>query len=247
MRGFAGLGAGVLAGFRTQPAWLMAVALIQSVALIAAAGTAAAAEKRALCVHDVPAGQALRVRSGPGYSAVVIGEFRSGACGVRLIGRCDGDWCEMALGGNSGWVNTRYIGIYELPGSTAAAVQPDTERRAEIKRTPSFSQPAPTPVSPPPPVVAQKTTRHGQAYKASPVWGRVIEQGSSEPAPGACVARVERWDTLRIRSGPGVGHDEIGDIPPGACRVERVGGCRGDWCRVAWRGRFGWVNTYYLD
>lgn len=71
------------------------------------------------------------------------------------------------------------------------------------------------------------------------------EQGSTEPA--LCVARVERGDTLRIRTGPSPRYDEIGGIPPGACGVERVGGCRGPWCKVQWRGRVGWVNTQYLD
>ncbi len=72
-----------------------------------------------------------------------------------------------------------------------------------------------------------------------------VEQGSPDPA--LCVVRVDRGDTLRVRTGPGVSHDEIGGIPPGACGVERVGGCKGPWCKIAWRGRTGWVNTYYLD
>jgi SH3-like domain-containing protein len=73
----------------------------------------------------------------------------------------------------------------------------------------------------------------------------VVEQGSREPP--LCVARVQRGDTLRLRTGPGVGHDEIAGIPPGACDVERAGGCRGRWCKVTWQGRVGWANAYYLD
>lgn len=65
-------------------------------------------------------------------------------------------------------------------------------------------------------------------------------------AGGICVAGVARWDTLRIRRGPGVGFAEIGGIPPGACGVARAGSCYRLWCRIAWRGREGWVNTYYL-
>ncbi len=71
------------------------------------------------------------------------------------------------------------------------------------------------------------------------------EQGSTDPA--LCVARVARGDTLRIRTGPSVNYDEIGGIPPGACGVERMGACRGPWCQIQWRGRTGWVNTYFLD
>ncbi len=73
----------------------------------------------------------------------------------------------------------------------------------------------------------------------------VVEQGSGE-AP-LCVTRVQRGDTLRLRTGPGVGHDEIAGIPPGACDVERAGGCWGRWCQVTWQGRVGWANSYYLD
>ncbi|MFM9939936.1 MAG: SH3 domain-containing protein [Hyphomicrobiaceae bacterium] len=73
----------------------------------------------------------------------------------------------------------------------------------------------------------------------------IVEQGSGDPT--LCVARVSRGDTLRLRTGPGVSHDEIGGIPPGACGVERIGACKGPWCQIAWRGRTGWVNTYYLD
>lgn len=72
-----------------------------------------------------------------------------------------------------------------------------------------------------------------------------VEQGSGEVP--LCVARVQRGDTLRLRTGPGVSHDEIAGIPPGACDVERAGGCRGRWCKVTWQGRVGWANSYYLD
>ncbi len=219
-------------------------ALVLAGAFLSAMATASA-ETRALCVHDVPDGQVLRVRGGPGFAAAVIGEFRSGACGVRLVGRCDGVWCEMALNGTAGWVNTRYIGIYELPGTSTAASAPLTGEATMPRRD---VQPPPLQVSSrtPPPAI-EKTARQGLGFAAKIPRGRIVEQGSSEPAMGACVVRVGKWDTLRIRSGPGVGHDEIGDIPPGACRVEHIGACRGDWCRIAWRGRTGWVNTYYLD
>jgi len=73
----------------------------------------------------------------------------------------------------------------------------------------------------------------------------LVEQGSREPP--LCVIGVHRGDTLRLRTGPGVGHGEIAGIPPGACDVERAGGCRGRWCKVTWQGRVGWANADYLD
>lgn len=235
---------GLWAGFRIAVAQLVACVALLPAVLMGGAG-AAGAETRALCVHDVPAGQVLRVREGPGYAAAVTGEFHSGACGVRLVGRCDGDWCEMALGAKVGWVNTRYIGIYALPGADATKtattkmpVLPGPERRTEAHR---LALPAASTVPGLPPAAVEKTARHGLGFGVPPSHGR------SEAAAGACVVRVEKWDSLRIRSGPGVGHNEIGDIPPGACRVEHIGGCQGEWCRIAWRGRTGWVNTYYLD
>ncbi len=180
-----------------------------AIVAIIAPSSSANAEKRMLCVHGLEAPQALNVRSGPGYDASVVGRFPAKACGVKLVGRCATGWCVMALGNQTGWVNTRYIAVYDVPDAHKAA-------------------------GPPPPI---------QAFSGSE--RRVVEQGSRNP--GSCVARVDRGDTLRIRTGPGVSNDEIGGIPPGVCGVARTGGCRGAWCRIAWRGREGWVNAYFLD
>lgn len=224
---------------------LLSIARFGLLSATLVAGTAtASAQQRTLCVHDVPADQALRVRSGPGTGATVIGEFSAGACGVRLVGRCEGDWCQMALGTKSGWVDTRHIGIYEVPAGTADRAPAAGERTTATAPAGLLQWPASPPPSPPP---AGSATRYGLAGPAPTPRHRQVEDGSRRSDPGSCVARVERWDTLRIRSGPGTGHDEIGRIPAGACHVERAGGCRGDWCRVAWRGRSGWVNTFYLD
>lgn len=216
-----------------------------AVAMLFVAGSVdVAAQQRALCVHDVPAGQVLRVRSGPALTAGIVGEFKSAACGVKLAGRCEGDWCVMALDGTKGWVDTRYIGIYELPDSAAQQTThapKDAEAaeppKAAEQRTPSDLQTS-TPTA---------STRFDFARATAATAAREAVRPIRGPDPGACVARVERWDTLRIRSGPGTRHDEIGAIPAGACRVERIGGCRGDWCQIAWRGRVGWVNSHYLD
>lgn len=164
------------------------IALIVAAMAIALTASPVLAQQRTLCVHGLEAPQSLTVRNGPGTTSRVVGRFPAKACGVRLAGRCSGDWCQMALGSTSGWVDTRHIGVYEVPASDDAAAD---------KR--------------------------------------------------ACVTNVDRDDTLRIRTGPGVDHDEIGDLPPRACGVAISETCRGNWCRISWRGRRGWVNTYYLD
>lgn len=187
----------------------------------------ASAQQRTLCVHGVEAPDTLSVRAGPGANHRIVDRLPAKACGVELVGRCADGWCEMALGQQAGWVNTKNIAVYEMP-------------EVPEVRANSIQPVAPVPPAaksePPPPVTA--------AAPASPR-ARVVEQGSTEGT--ACVTGVERGDTLRIRTGPGIDHDEISGIPPGACGVARAGNCRGRWCKVAWRGRVGWVNTTYLD
>jgi SH3-like domain-containing protein len=208
---------------------------------------------RLLCVNPEHRGQGLPVRSGPGLDKPVTGQFKADECGIGLVGACRGDWCEMALGGVRGWVDTRFIGVYELPRSSApkqdaAAVAPTPG--GQRRQQPTSALPAPSSASAARPEQSVRQlpgaprTHAGerQSWEA-----RRVESGRHRRVISACVARVAWWDTLRIRSGPGVGNDEIGGIPPRACSIERVGGCRGAWCRVAWRGRFGWVNTYYLE
>lgn len=174
-----------------------------ALALLMFLGSAEANARRELCVHGLSSPDQLSVRAGPGPRHEVIASMPARACGVRLVGRCRGQWCEMALGQRAGWVQTRFIGVYEIPERPAAQ------------------------------------TRLRRAAAA------VIEQGSGEPR--LCVARVDRDDTLRLRGGPGVDYSAISRIPPQACGVARAGRCHGPWCRVAWRGQVGWVNTYYLD
>ncbi len=67
-------------------------------------------------------------------------------------------------------------------------------------------------------------------------------------AQAACVVNVASWDVLWMRSGPGVHYRRIGAIPPKACGVRGYWNtCRGNWCKVRYAGRIGWVNQRYLD
>jgi SH3-like domain-containing protein len=152
---------------------------------------------------------------------------------VRLAGQCVDEWCVMQLGQTKGWVSTQHIGIYEYAGSTPpsttsggagaayAGSKIEGDEKAQPRRTGSG---------------AGIVRYHAGA-----------EQARQAASAAHCVVGVDRRDTLRMRSGPGVDHAEIGEIPPGACRIRQTGDCRGVWCRIAWRGQSGWVNTHYLD
>jgi uncharacterized protein YraI len=196
-----------------------------------------------LCVHAVEAGQSLPVRAGPGPDKPVTGRFAADDCGITLVGACRGDWCEMARGDVRGFVDTRFIGIYELPASSSP--------KQDLTAAPVIPGSLPSPQ--PPTSAARAEQPEKEAPREELAEQQRRESGRPEPAhdprirTGACVARVASWDTLRIRKGPGASHGEVGSIPAGTCSVERVGGCRGVWCRVAWRGRIGWVNSYYLE
>lgn len=206
------------------------------------------AANRLLCVHASDMGQALQVRSGAGAEHPVIGTLAIDQCGVSLVGKCTGDWCEMALGDVRGWVDTRFIGVYELPDTPAAKAEKPAKAGPAKAVTKARKQP-------PRQAVAMASRGPWRTDRQS--LGRYDEPGAPSGRYemrrvaglyfGACVARVPWWDTLRIRNGPGVGHDAVAGIPAGNCRVEPAGGCRGAWCRVAWRGRVGWVNSYYLE
>lgn len=181
---------------------------------------------RFLCVHGVQEGDHLDVRAGPGPARGLIARLPSDACGLTLAGKCSGAWCEMALGQTRGWIDTRHVGIYELPA-------PDVPADAGKDATPATSPQ--TPAMAPGPKPPSRESELGRAD---------LRPGARQ---GACVARVPAWDTLRLRRGPGVAHRQIGEIPPGACDIARVGECRGSWCPVGWRGQVGWVNRYYLE
>ncbi|MBI1384051.1 MAG: hypothetical protein GC150_03970 [Rhizobiales bacterium] len=60
------------------------------------------------CVN-VPPGDHLNARSGPGTGYEVVGSYSNGYCGIYGTGRCQGNWCETANHEFTGWVNTRFL------------------------------------------------------------------------------------------------------------------------------------------
>jgi uncharacterized protein YraI len=210
---------------------------------------------RLLCVHGV-SGSSLNVRAGPGLDRPVVATLRRDDCGLAQVGRCDAGWCEMARGDVRGWVDTRYVGVYEAPDARHAKTERAPAQRAIVrKRTKRKVLSASARTASSSRMVSADTVRSpifdrsygpigglfrmalGAAFTAVP---------RSGIAAGSCVVGVAPWDTLRVRSGPGIAHAPIGAIPSDACHVRQLSDCRGQWCRVAWRGHVGWVNTFYL-
>ena len=60
------------------------------------------------------------------------------------------------------------------------------------------------------------------------------------------VRNVASWDVLNIRAGPSAAAPIVGVIPPHGSGVHCLGPCRGNWCRISFRGIVGWTNMRYL-
>lgn len=57
---------------------------------------------------------------------------------------------------------------------------------------------------------------------------------------------VVSGDVLFIRAQPSSKAKRIGSIPPYGKGVERLGPCRGSWCKIRYRGMTGWTSMKYL-
>ena len=65
----------------------------------------------------------------------------------------------------------------------------------------------------------------------------------------ARVVGVASWDVLNIRKWPASHSRIVGAASPGArVWIERCIIKRGtsDWCKIAWQGEYGWVNSKFL-
>jgi uncharacterized protein YraI len=64
------------------------------------------------------------------------------------------------------------------------------------------------------------------------------------------VVKVESWDTLNMRSGPGVSNAVVTKLPYNAQGLTMTGGQktvgRTQWVEVNWQGKSGWVSQAYL-
>lgn len=64
------------------------------------------------------------------------------------------------------------------------------------------------------------------------------------------VVKVESWDTLNMRSGPGVTNSVVAKLPFNAENLSMTGGEKTvgntHWVEVSWQGKTGWVSKAYL-
>ncbi len=63
------------------------------------------------CVVNVRADDRLNMRARPSSSARVVARLRYGQCGIIVMDECQGNWCPIEDGHNSGWVNRRYLSM----------------------------------------------------------------------------------------------------------------------------------------
>jgi len=259
-----------------------------------------------LCAASGIEGRPVTLHFGPSDRHAIVGRVAPGTCGLRLVGKCLGGWCEVEADGRKGWADTRLILVQDqggtLPGPMSQATVGDTgipTRDAKVADTAPAKPASPIPsvslntavivqapreaghtvpalaIEPSAPRPSEKVAAvEADGEDAGPASGKLsaplakvgrsrkAERSKStlRPAERAferharavgradlrCVAHVELWDTLRVRTGPGVSHRAISGIPPYACGVQRFSGCRGTWCPVRFRGVAGWVNTMYL-
>ncbi len=64
------------------------------------------------------------------------------------------------------------------------------------------------------------------------------------------VIKVESWDTLNMRAGPGVGQDAVAQLPHDATGIELLGDTqqvgKTHWVQISWQDKRGWVSKAYL-
>jgi len=231
---------------------LLALAVATGLALLSPGPAAAASDGRSatagrlLCVHGVAADH-LDVRAAPGTDSAVVGRLGRKDCNLRIVGRCDSGWCEMARGKVRGWVDTRYVSVSATPTKNSRAASRRVSRASPGRLAGRSVRVARAPES-----MSRVDEMPMRSEPGFWMFGSLVRMALGISPRGVersatCVARVASWDTLRMRSGPGVSHSPVAEIPSHACRVVQAGQCRGYWCRVAWRGRVGWVNSLYLE
>lgn len=76
---------------------------------VLALNTATVRDAQAGCVIQVEYWDVLYIRSGPGKTYPITAAMPPNACGVVLIGNCQGSWCLIRYRPHTGWVNQKFI------------------------------------------------------------------------------------------------------------------------------------------
>ena len=75
----------------------------------ASAPAAPASVGREVCVADIPKGDTLKVRAGPGTDQGLRYGYPAGVCGVKITGPCSNGWCPVDYRGYRGWAEQKFL------------------------------------------------------------------------------------------------------------------------------------------
>ncbi len=85
-----------------------------------------------------------------------------------------------------------------------------------------------------------------QAVSAAPAYAQGYGYDCAHGPDIYRVRGVASWDRLNVRSGPSARRAIVGSIPAVGSGVHCLGPCKGNWCRIKWRGIVGWTNMRFL-
>jgi uncharacterized protein YraI len=210
---------------------------------------------QAFRVTRVAANDVLYIRSGPDPGLAAVGSIPPDGRGVRIVGACTGQWCQVDYNGVGGWTNGYYLqpepnqaaAIYRVVG-----VAPDDV--LNVRQGPGARFPIVGTLPP-----DSRGVRLASAVECVGVWCQANFQNASgwvntlylgsdiaDAATTFRVVNVASDDVLNIRSGPNSSSPIVGSIPPDGRGVRIAGTCNGRWCPVDFQGIRGWVNKQYL-
>jgi uncharacterized protein YraI len=206
-------------------------------------------------VARVEANDVLYIRSGPDSGLSAVGSIPPNGRGVRIVGACTGQWCQVDYNGVSGWANGYYLqpepnqaaAVYRVIGVAANDV-------LNVRQGPGARFPVVGTLPP-----DSRGVRLASAVECVGVWCQANFQNASgwvntlylgtdmaDAGTTYRIVNVASNDVLNIRSGPNADLAIVGTIPPDGHGVRIVGACAGQWCPIDFHGTRGWVNKQYL-
>lgn len=224
--------------------------LRQGLTLVAAVAwlPVSAASANAWCVVGVERGDALHMRTGPGFFNPIVADIHPRACGIKVVGPCFIGWCPVSFRGRSGWANASYMVSETQPGPhrfAQRASEPARTRAAPTKVAavaPKRSTP-PAAAAPPEPRPAPVAGPAPRTPEPEPPEQRALSAGSGREV---CVQGIAKGDTLKVRAGPTASSDLRYGFLPDTCGVKVTGDCKDGWCPVEYRGYKGWAEENNL-
>lgn len=214
-------------------------------------------EEQTYRVVGVAANDALNIRSGPSADQQILSRIPPNGRGIRIVGACAGQWCQIDFRGARGWVNKTYLQLEQEPSTTTyRVVRVAANDVLNIRLGPGARHPLTGWVPP-----DGRDVRLVNGVECVGVWCEIDFQGTRgwvntlfltpEPAAEAAAATyrvigVAANDVLNIRSAPNAESSIVQTIPPNGRGVHLVGDCTGQWCQVDYRGARGWVNRTFL-